>query len=1006
MLRFLKNIACCWLLAAIPAITQAQQKISGKVTGSSDNQPVAGASVTIKGTNRGTRTDNNGVFTIDAANGTTIVISAVGYTTIERVVGTDDFSNIELQVAESDLNEVVVVGYGTKKKASLTGALSVLDMKERENRPITNASQALHGVAGLWVNQAGGKPGQGVAAIKIRGIGTLNNSNPLVLVDGIEYNMNEINPATIESITVLKDAAAAIYGSRAANGVILVTTKGGQKGRMKVDYSFSHGIQQVTYLPDVVWDPIQYMQMKVQALKNEGKTAVDYSEAQIEEYRNGMLTDPYTYPNINWFDLVTKNGYLQQHNLRFSGGTDKITFSMALGFMDQDGILIANNHARRYQMDLNLTAQVSNRLKVGGSIKGNYREYTENAHGTSYFFNRFHRVLPIFTPYLADGRYGNVVFPTPGRNAVENLMMLLKEGSNYHVAQRALLTVFGEYKLPFNITYHAKLGVDKIDGVARQFVPYLTTYNPKTEVPYYYNNNPYSYNYDNNDLNISFYHTLNWQKDLGLHNLSAMVGSSYTDFDNSQFDARIYGYFDNTLTDLNAGSRDMAVTGSRTEDVLISYFSRLGYEYDGKYLLDVTFRYDGSARFARGHQWGFFPAVSAGWRIDKEGFFANVKNVDLLKLRASWGKMGNQAVPLYSYLNAVNLGLDYSFNNVISAGAAVTDYSDPLISWETTTSYNAGVDAELWNGKLGASVDVFKRRTTDILRPVQIPSQVGDLNGPDRNVGTVDNTGFELVLSHRNRIGELTYEFSGQVTYVKNKVVDLNGERIISSRRITQEGYPIDSYYLLEAIGIYQDQDEIDNSATVSNNVRPGYLRYKDQNKDGKINGDDRIITGSSIPDFMFGFSLNFGYKGISLNTFWQGVQGVDIYPTANLAFPFNNGAGVTKEWITDSWTPERRNAPLPILTTATGATENFQQSTFWLQDASYLRLKNIQLKYDLPTKWVEKFAKSMSVFVNGANLFTISKFKKFDPEKDIKNDNLYEYPSLKTYSFGLNVNF
>jgi TonB-linked SusC/RagA family outer membrane protein len=539
-------------------------------------------------------------------------------------------------------------------------------------------------------------------------------------------------------------------------------------------------------------------------------------------------------------------------------------------------------------------------------------------------------------------------------------------------------------------------------------VPIIISYNPKTGAPNNYNINPASNNYDENNLSLSVYHTLNWDKTFGDHQIAAMVGQSYNRFDSSRFDGHAEGYFDNTLTDLSAGSTNLGTTGKVVKDVLISYFGRVSYNYKEKYLLEGIIRYDGSARFAVENRWGVYPSISAGWRIDKENFF-KLADVNLLKLRASIGKLGNQQSPMFGYRQTVNVGNSYaySFNNVISPGAAVTSYNDPRISWESTTSYNAGVDAELWKGKLSVAVDVFKRRTTDILRRVLIPDQVGGLGGPVQNVGTVDNTGFEVSLGHRHKIGEVSYEVNGSVSYVKNKVVDLRGQSIVGTRRITKEGYPIDAYYLYEATGIYQNQAEVDNSAKVSSAVKPGYLKYNDVYKDNKIDGNDRVITGSSIPKYNYSFNINVGYKNFTLSSFWQGVQGIDLYPTVNLATPFNNGAGVTKEWATDSWTPDNPNARLPILTTPTGAPENYAASTFWLKDGSYLRMKNIQLKYNLPERIASKLTMSkVSLFVNAENLVTITRFKDFDPEKSVTGDSFYEYPSLKTFSFGVNVNF
>jgi TonB-linked SusC/RagA family outer membrane protein len=986
--------------------------VSGKVSDEKGG-PIPGATIKVKGAKTTAITDVNGRFTIkDIEENAVLVISFIGFETKEVNVGTSKTIDVVMVEQKSALNEVVVVGYGTQKKSNITGAVSILNMSERENQPHTNVSQALHGVSGLWVNQAGGKPGQDAGTIRIRGVGTLNNSNPLVLVDGIEYNMNDVNPDFIESVTVLKDASAAIYGSRAANGVILVTTKQGAKGVMKIDYNFSQGIQKTTAMPDVEWDAIRYMQLKNQALRNEGKTAIDYSDALIEDYKAGMQYDPLAYPSVDWFDEVLKDGDLQQHNLRFSGGNNAIIYNLGLGYSNHDGILIDANNAKRYTLNLNLTANVTNKLKVGANIIGNYRRYTEPAQGsdaTNYYFNRLMRALPIYGTYLPDGRYANLAVATPSRSGTENLIQYLKEGTDVHRPERLLAKVFAEYKLPFDIKYNVNFALDKLDGYSHKFEPILVSYNPLTWIPSYAQPNASAESYNEHLIHTTIYQTLDWGKKIKDHNLSAMLGQSYENYDRRTMTARIEGYFDNSLTDLNAGSLNPTVSGGSSRDILASYFGRLGYDYKGKYFLDATFRYDGSSRFNRDNRWGFFPAVSAGWRLDQEEFLQKLtKNFNLLKLRASVGQLGNQqTVSLYSYMNTVTLNQDYSFNGNISSGAAVTSQGDPNISWEKTTTYNIGLDAELWNGKLGGNFDVFKRRTSGILRPVGIPAQVGALTGPTMNVGVVDNTGYELNLTHRNDIGKFNYSVVGGISFVKNQVVDLNGETIISGRRIIKEGYPIDSYYLLASDGIYQSIEEVQNSVTLSNAVKPGYVRYVDQNDDKKIDGDDRVITGSSIPKYNYSFGLNLGYKDFSLNTFFQGVQGINIFPTANLAFPFNNGAGVTKEWATDSWTPENPNASLPILTTATGATENYQNSTFWLKDASYLRLKNIQLNYSFPKALISKLSLSkLTVFVNGQNLLTFSKYKMFDPEKNIGNDNMYEYPSLKTYSFGLSATF
>ncbi len=980
--------------------------VSGKVTGNA-GEPIPGANVVLKGSTTGTSTNAEGNYSLNIPAGSgTLIFSFIGYDTQEVPVNDRSVLDVVLKENNQALNEVVVVGYGTQKKVNLTGALSTLDMKTKENTPVTNTSQALHGVSGLWVNQTGSKPGADNATIRIRGVGTTNNSNPLVLVNGMEYDMNAVNPNDIETITVLKDASAAIYGSRAANGVILITTKTGKEGKTQINYNFSYGFQSPTRMPDVVWDPIQYMQLKNQALRNEGKTVVDYSDAQIDQYQKGIATNPYAYPNINWFDRVMRNGKLNQHHLQFSGGSDKLLYSVALGYMNQKGVLIDNDKADRYSLDLNLSAKVTKNLRIGANLIGNYRTSEEPVDGTSSYFGSLMRVLPIFTPYVQDGRYGNVVFRTPGRNSIENPMKLVKEGQRTYGVQRIFTKLFADYQLPYNLKYSINFGFDKLDSLERRFNSRVNTYEPLTLAPMTYGN-PFAYNASASNLNLTIYQTLSWDHTLGKdHFISAMIGQSHNDFDRGKFSANIESTPGNSLTDINAGSLNPAVTGAVTRDRLASYFGRVNYAFREKYLLEAVLRYDGSSRFARGERWGLFPGLSAGWRIDQEGFF-DLKFINLLKLRASYGKLGNQSVPLYSYLNVVALGSDYSFGNVIQPGAATTAYNDPAISWETTTNYNAGIDLEAWSGKLGMEFDIFSRKTTGILRQVAIPSQVGALEGPSRNIGAVNNSGFELSLSHRNRFNEFRYELRGGLSYVKNEVKDLKGETVISGRRILKEGAPIDAYYILHADGIYQNQEEIKNSATVSSAVKPGYLKYKDINNDGKINGDDRIVTGSSIPKWNYSFMINLSYKRLSLNTFLQGVQGISIYPTANLAYPVNNGAGLTKEWATDAWTPENTGARLPILTTPQGASENYQNSTFWLRDASYLRVQNVQLSYAFPEQMLGKAKiNKLNLFVNLQNFFTFSKYKDSDPERNIKQDTLYDYPLLKTLSFGLSASF
>ena len=1014
--RLLQMTTCLIIFACAHFSSFAQQNVTGKVLSSKDQVPLPGVTVNVVGTSTTVTTKNDGAFTITVKDGASLNFSMVGYLPKQIKVTGRNLGNIALGEDVKSLSSVVVVGYGTQKKVNLTGSIATIDMTEKEGQPITNVSNALHGAPGLFVNLDNSQPGVDRATIRIRGMGTLNDNNPLVLVDGIEYSMDELNPADIASISVLKDASAAIYGSKAANGVILVTTKTG-KGTPKVNYSYYYGRQKPTTMPDAIWDPIVYMKLKNQALDNIGKVH-DYSDAEIAEYEQGMKTDPFTYPASNWFDIALDNGQIQKHDLSFSGSTDKYQYRLSFGFLDRSGIIIGpNDKEKKYSLGFNGSMNISKRLKVGLTLDGYYRHYNEPYYNS--FWQYLSRTLPILTDTLKDGRYGNSWLRTPGRNNWENPRMIAQTGFAKKVVTRFLGTVFADYQLPFDITYHAKFGADKYDGLLENFTPQVKHYNPKTGAATNWNSPstaPRSRGIDDNNLNIHFYHTLDWDKTFAEdHHLNVMVGSSYDNYDTRSFSSGSYGYLDGTLTAIGAGALPYEgyIGGSSAEDVLISYFGRINYDYKGKYLLEGTLRDDGSSRFANGKRWGFFPAVSAGWRIDKESFFHMSDLFNLLKLRASYGQLGNQAVALYSYQNSINLGQDYSFGGALSSGAAATAYSDPNTSWETTNTYNLGLDANLLNNRVNFSVDVYKKYTIDILRAVNIPDQIGGLTGPSKNVGTMQNTGIEFTLGYHNNIGSFNYAFNGNVAYNKNKVIDLNGEILYSYQTnlatITEAGYPVNSYYIYDAIGIFQSADEVASSPFQSASTTAGDLKYRDINGDNKINSDDRVIisTSTQIPKYTFGFGLDLDYKGFSLNAFFQGVAGLKIYPTANLAFPFNNGADATWEWVTDSWTPDRPNARLPQVTPSDVDDDNYVASDFWLQSGSYLRMKNIQLSYSIPSKWLSKAkVKSASVYVNAENYLTFSKYKDYDPESILNASSLYHYPMLKTISAGINVTF
>ena len=995
------------------AVKQAK-KITGVVV-DEQGESIIGANVVEKGTTNGIITDIDGYFALEVSTNATILISYIGYVDQEVLIR-ERTTDLRIVLAEDvqAIDEIVVVGYGTQKKVNLTGAISTMDARELENRPITQATQALQGVQGVYVNQAGGQPGGDGATIRIRGQGTLNNNNPLILVDGIEYELNAINPNDIENISVLKDAASsAIYGSRAANGVILVTTKKGKKGDFRVDYNNFFGVQQATYLPDFVYDPILFMEMRNQAQINEGKLVADYPQEVIDEYRAGMKTDPYTYPVNNWLDIMYNDAFMMEHNLRFSGGDEKYNYSLSVGYGSQDGVLRGTD-SEKYTIGLTTSTQMNSRLRVGLNVHGLYRIVNEPVAGVSNLVQMTYKAQAFHPTYLEDGRYADTFVRSPGHNIYRHPLALADEGENQQKRMRILTNLHAEYKLPFDILYNLNVGITKHDMITTRFAPDIYEYQVKTLAPvrvvYDGVNTRHTRKKDDNDMNKTLFNTLSWGNLFNdKHDVKLLLGYSYEDFFTSDFFGQREGYLGNELHELGAGSSNPTVGGTSQRNVLMSYFGRVNYNFNERYLLEANFRYDGSSRFAKGNRWGLFPSFSAGWRLSEEAFMKEVAWLDNLKIRASWGQLGNERIDMFRYVDLISLGQNYPFNGTVTSGAAVTAYNDPNITWETTTMANVGFDATFLNGKTDFTFEYFNKRTSDILREVELPQQVGSLAGPIQNIGTVDNKGFEVGLKYRDKIQDFKYEVYGNLTYVKNEIVDLKGQTIIDGRHILKEGYPIDSYYMIRAIGIFQSQEEIDNSPFQTSATKPGYLKFEDVNGDGRITEDDRQILGGVIPEFTYSFGINLGYKGFDLTTFFQGVSNVYTYGDMIGATPLWFGCGLPEKWVTDAWTPERgTSATLPIITTYEGAlNENYRVNDFWLRNASYLRLKNIQLTYTVPNHILRNtIFRNLKVFVNGQNLLTFSPMKEFDPEKDLKDGTFYQFPSVKTVTGGVNVTF
>ena len=998
--------------------------ITGKVTDEA-GAPLTGVTVQVKNTDVGAITDIIGNFAIQVEDRTAILIfSYSGYETQEIDIGDRTVINIAM---EPDFyghgpREIVAVGYGEQRKVNLTGSIASKDAQFLANRPLTNSSQALQGFQGLYVNQEGGQPGSDEARIRIRGIGTLNNNDPLVLVNGIEYSLMDVDPADIESISVLKDAAsAAIYGNRAANGVILITTKSGNQGAPTLEYNNYFGWQEVTTLPDMVTNSVTYMEARNQASANEGAPPV-YPESAIEEFRTG--TDPDLYPNTDWGDILFEVAPIQEHKLRLSGGNEVLTYSLLGGYLKQDGPMKYTG-AEKYSVSFKTDFNIFDGLKVGLYATSTFWEWHQPAVGVgNQMRDGFARALPIQPAVLSDGRLGDTWLTTPGHNFFKNGVGTGENGYLNNSTLRSLVSLYAEYTIPrIGVKYKINVAANKFDGFRKRLTPFVNIYDPRdpdNPTPLRFPRQPELRQWDDNNLNTTVFHTLDWNKKIGnRHNVNLLAGFSQEKMTISDFDARIRGLPANELDELSAGAESPSVSGISSQSKLMSYFGRANYNFSDKYLVEFNFRYDGSSRFARGNRWGFFPSVSAGWRLDRESFMRNLGVISNLKLRGSWGKTGNQNIPLFSYLNVVELGTsssrlaDYSFGGNLVQVAGVLNLADPNITWETTTITDIGLDLGLWNNQLNMTIDVFENKTTDILERINVPAQVGNLQGPITNLYALSNRGIEIGLSYRNSVGDLYYDFAADVTYIDNNVDDLgNDQQTISNMwgvvAVTREGYPVDSYLLYEADGIFQNQSEIDNHAFQSDKTAPGDVRYKDLNNDNRIDENDRRIISGAIPKYTYSFNLGLEFRGFELSAFFQGVQDIGIYPEHNLAFPLYNGAGITKGQLSNSWTPDNPGATLPRLSLARrGSRENFRNSTLWLRDGSYLRLKNLQIGYRFRSELLEKLRlNGLRIFANAQNLFTVNDFEGWDPERRIMRSTMAAYPSIKTYSLGLNVIF
>lgn len=996
---------------AAPAANVTQQSNSVKGTVSDAFGPVTGASVVVKGTTNGITTDLDGNFVLsDLKSGDIIVVSFIGYVTQEIKYTGQATLAVNLVEDSQALEEVVVVGYGVQKKVNMTGSVAQVDAKALEARPITNVSAGLQGMMpGVTITSGEGRPGSG-NTIRVRGVGTLNSSNPYILVDGIETGtLDSVDPNDIESISVLKDAAsAAIYGSKAANGVILITTKRGKSGKPSISYNGYVSLSNPTKTRDLM-NSYNYARLYDEALVREGKDPRWGTEA-LEKFKDH--SDPYNYPDTDWYDEALQTGMMHSHNVNVNGGTDDMKYMASVGYLGQTGLL-PNSERKQFNGRTNLDVKVNNWLNVRVNMAYINNEWKDPnssyAGGSSWsILKLLTRMAPWIVGRYPDGTYGTVSDGSP-------LAWLDADQTVDNKNQNFSGTLSADIKLMDGL-------VATVTGSHVNNNRYKRAWQKEIQ----YNPNKKSEKnklteerngWTRNNLDV----LLNYDKQFGLHGLKAMAGWHAEKYDYSFTKAERKGFANNDLNDMDAGdSSTMKNEGYRRELAMLSWFARVNYDFAGKYLFEANIRADASSRFAEGHRWGYFPSFSAAWRISEEAFMEDTRDwLSSLKLRGSYGNLGNQdaLASYYPWMSTYAIDSSYPFGDALQVGYYQKAYNVSTISWEKTRTWGVGFDATLID-KINVSFDYYDRKTTDIIMKVPVSPEFG-LGDYVDNKGAMQNRGMELSVGYNDKWGDWTFGATANVAYNKNELLDLGGALgevdPNDGSKYRAIGHAINSYRVYVADGLFRTQAEADEYEAKYNKPDTGYpwsgrtmkagdIRYKDVNGDGKINEDDKAWAGSTDPSWTFGLSLNAGWKNFDLSMVFTGVADVKrCLDWAGYGGKFEGDDSRPDNIWLDAWSETNKNGKMPRIA-INGASNNFEQSTFWLEDGSYIRLKNLQFGYTLPKNFLQRLGvDKVRFYYSGENLLTFDKMMiDIDPEIG----SIYGFPTNRTHAFGVNVTF
>ena len=986
-------------------------------------ETLIGVSVLNKTTGEGTITAIDGSFSLSGKQNDLIQFSYIGYASVDYVVKQEENIRVVLKEDTQNLEEVVVVGYSAQKKSSLTGAIAPVNMDDMEKRRVATVSQALQGqVAGVQITQSTGAPGDDISML-IRGEGTIGNNSPLYIIDGVpSRTMTFLNPSDISSITVLKDAsAAAVYGSRASGGVVVITTKEGEVGTGHLELNYYYGIQKVANLPRML-NTQQYMDVQEIAWNNAG---YEGSNPYTIDKKRTDLAD------TDWLDELFTLG--QTHNIQatMSGGSKGVNYLLSAGYISQDGIVVYDNDRyRRFSLRSNINAKYYDRLNIGANVQLTYSIQDKlNSKGDAPGIIRHAMLRPSVLSV-----YKDVNDPTYKANDPFTDLPFYKnndrnggwESSKYEWTsnpialayytddKRSQYTTFGnvfaeyEFLQDHSLKFKTNLGIDlnlyhnkafnqnfgDDDGSGSDVDKGLGRQNRPSNLD----------ESRGESFTLTWNNTLSYAKQFERHNINAVAGTEFISNYESSIGAsrQRYDYTNDTFRYLDFGGTESDIwnSGSGSEWALMSVFASATYVYDNRYMITGNFRADASSRFASNHAWGFFPSVSAGWKMSEEKFLKNISWLSDLKLRGSWGQLGNQEIDNYTFMTLLKKDGD---KYVISR------YGNPDLKWETSEQWNVGVDLGILRNKLYLSADYFMKTTSDILLPISLPSYVGSVSPTIVNAGTVRNKGFELSLTYRDKVGDFNYSINGNIATLDNKVLKLHPNLPNIDGKVTRTtvGQPLNAYYGFVMEGIYQNEAEINEQLYATDNptVQPGDIRFKDLDNNGKIDDNDRDFLGSPIPRFTYGFTLNGEYKGFNFSMLFHGVQDVqhfnDLKKILNYdTRPFNHTTEMLGYWHGEGTS---NSIPRPSFTDNGGS----RISSIFVEDASFFRLKNVELGYSFAKllKKINSPISDLKIYVSAENLFTVTSYSGLDPESTDLID-YGTYPQARSFLFGVNVKF